>query len=172
MYMCAYERCMRMWPVCIHSVYMYACAWREEKARKRGKRRRRRGRRKVERVNTSVHFASSRLCFSPAVLRSALLLSSFLDRYIYICTHKILCICARAKTAKTIDRLFEKRFVSIILNSYFEFFLFRKISYSKILFFFNVLNFILFDSLFVLNLLSNGMLDNIARIIFDVHLKN
>lgn len=168
MYMCAYERCMRMWPVCIHSVYMCACAWREEKARKRGKRRRR-GRRKVERVNTSVHFASSRLCFSPAVLRSALLLSSFLDRYIYICTHKILCICARAKTAKTIDRLFEKfRFDNFK-------FLFRILLISKnILFqdliFFNVLNFILFDS--VLNLLSNGMLDNIARVIFDVHLKN
>lgn len=55
-------------------------------------------------------------------------------------------------------------------------FLFRILLISKnILFqdliFFNVLNFILFDSLFVLNLLSNGMLDNIARVIFDVHLK-
>lgn len=41
-------------------------------------------------AGTSVHFGPSLLCFFPAVLHSALSLSSFLDRYIYICTHKIL----------------------------------------------------------------------------------
>lgn len=57
------------------------------------------------------HFSSlwffSPLFFLPAVLHSALFLSSFLDRYIYICTHKILCICARAN-CEVIDRFFEK----------------------------------------------------------------
>lgn len=136
MYMCAYERCMRMWPVCIHSVYMYACAWREEKERKRGKRRRRKEGRAIN-TGTSVYFASfSPLFFFPAVLRSALFLPSFLDRYIYICTHKILCICARAN-CETIDC--SKNFTSIILRG--EFFLFSNILFF---FFFNDLNFILF----------------------------
>lgn len=125
--------CVRMNAVCVCDPcvsIVYTCMRVHEERRKREREvRGGEGRKEGRAINTgtSVYFASfSPLFFFPAVLRSALFLPSFLDRYIYICTHKILCICARAN-CETIDC--SKNFTSIILRG--EFFLF-----SNILFFF------------------------------------